>query len=77
MRYFIYTFLILNVVTLSAFADNNSATSNATSVAGAGSTLILDQSAHNSGNVAGTDMSNMVPNVVAPGLATTLTETYS
>ena len=30
----------------------------------------------NSGNVAGTDLGQMVPAVSAPGLATTLTETY-
>ena len=41
------------------------------------STLTLDQSAHNSGNVVNqaSDLGNMVPNVSAPNLATTLTET--
>ena len=37
--------------------------------------LSIDQSSHNSGNVGGTDVSRMVGGVVAPNLATTLTET--
>jgi hypothetical protein len=71
--------LALSLITFSAFtfADNLSSSSDSVSLAGAasGSSLKLDQSSHNSGNVAAADLSSMVPAVSAPNLATTLTET--
>ena len=65
---------LLMLVSATSFADNNAA---ALSGAQAGSAAIGSYMGANSGNtnVAGTDMSSMVPNVSAPNLATTLTET--
>ena len=63
---------LMLVCSTSVFADGstNSNTNTNSSAAAAYSNGV-----NNSGNVAGTDMSSMVPNVSAPGLATTLTET--
>ena len=61
--------VFLSMVSCVALADT-SASANPQSTAGS-----IGSITSNSGNVAGTDLSNAVPNVSAPNLATTLTET--
>ena len=75
MKKYIFSMMLV-MFSFSAFADvTSNSQSGSTSGAMAGSAIVLDQSAHNSGNVAASDLSNMVPSVTAPNLATTLTET--
>lgn len=66
-------FALLTATCTTAMADTANANANAGSASQAGSVLVLDQSSHGSNN--GSNLANLVPNVVAPNLATTLTET--
>lgn len=58
-----------------ALSDTSNVTTTATANPTAGSTAGVDNSQHNSGNVAASDLSKSVPGAYAPSLSTTLTET--
>ena len=65
--------MLAMICSVTVFADvTSTSTSSAAAKAASGA---IGSITTNSGNVAGTDLSNAVPNVNAPNLATTLTET--